>query len=70
MWNAKLLKSTEGKTKQLYMKVNLPAPLARALEEQGYTHVHIFINDDGILLRPYKSNAKGYGDDVELPDWK
>ena len=50
--------------------VRFPLWLSRALEAQGFNQVHGTVTDDGILLRPYKSNStRTRMEPVELPDW-
>ena len=52
------------------MMVYIPAPIARALNTEGYTHAKLTFDEDGIHLRPVKSVRTTRNETVVLPNWE
>jgi len=41
-------------------RVTIPAPLAQAFFDKGYDRATLTLTDEGVLLKPYKSEEGAY----------
>jgi len=52
-------------------QINLPSAVGRALISAGYTRAKITIEENGILIRPYRGYQERHEPtEVVLPDWQ
>lgn len=56
------------------MTVSVPAPIARALKEQGLWKAVLTISENGLLYKPFRADRPGRGraresEKIELPEW-